>query len=286
MTRTYWISSARIVAGLFAAAMLSTMSLHAAQFADRVVDYQSGTGFATEFGTGIGYTNATVALGAPARATVGDFAGPVDPFAPPYQKEQLVSLGEGGSLTVSFRSPVPNAASHPFGIDFMIYGNSGFVITNATDEDFNYIGTPATDGSLFGRNTGASRVSVSRDNVTYYTLQNARGVDGLFPTDGAGDFSLPVDPSLTSSDFAGMSLEGIRSLYNGSGGGTGYDISSAVDSANQPVFLEDIQFVRIEVLSGTSEIDAVSAVPEPGVGGLLILGLAGWIGVWMRRRGG
>ena len=36
----------------------------AAGYADGVVNYNPGTGYATEFGTGIGYTDPLVALGA------------------------------------------------------------------------------------------------------------------------------------------------------------------------------------------------------------------------------
>ena len=45
-------------------------------------------------------------------------------------------------------------------------------------------------------------------------------MDGFFPTDGLGDFSRPLNPGLTSANFAGRDLAGIRELYAGSGGGT------------------------------------------------------------------
>ena len=78
-----------------------------------------------------------------------------------------------------------------------------------------------TDGTIFGQNTGLTRVSVSADNLAYFTLnpQTAGTVDGLFPTDGSGNFGRPVNPNLTLADFAGKDLTGIRTLYAGSGGG-------------------------------------------------------------------
>lgn len=83
------------------------------------------------------------------------------------------------------------------------------------------------------------------------------------------------------SDLAGLTLEGIRSRYAGSAGGTAYDLSWARDAAGQPVNLSGATQVRVEVLAGRVEIDgvaAVQAVPEPSVWALGTVGLAGWAG--------
>src|SRR5262249_8442525 len=136
-----------------------------AQYASSVVSYVPGIGFAA------GYTNPAAALGEPPRITPGTFGGPVDPFDPPYLRSQLVSLGAGGSLTVKFSTPVLNHPLNRFGIDLIIFGNAFFVVTNAIDPvTFEYIGTPATDGSIFGNAAGATRVSVSRDGDLFYEL--------------------------------------------------------------------------------------------------------------------
>lgn len=247
-------------------------SASAQRFADSVVDYQSGTDFSA------GYTDPTTALGEPSRATGGDFPGPVDPFSPPYLPEQMVSIGTGGSLTIGFNQPVRNDPADFFGIDFIVFGATGFNITNG-----DFTGGGITDGSLFNPNEGETRILVSQDNATYYELDVtlAPKFDHYFPTDGAGDFSLPLNPSLTPDDFDGLGLSGIRSLYGGSAGGTGYDIAWARDSEGNSVSLDGINYVRFEVLSGKAEIDGVSVVPEPSIPALTLLGLGGLF-LWFR----
>lgn len=233
-----------------------------------VLQYLPGTGAA------VGYDQPTSVLGEPSRITPGEFGGPVDPFSGPWQPGQLVSLGAGGSLTVRFASPVLNAPSNPYGLDFSIFGSAAFIITNG-----DFTGGGITDGSMFGEAAGQTRISVSTDGSTFYLLDPAHApiVDALFPTDGSGDFTKPVDPSLTRSDFGGRGLAGIRELYAGSGGGAGYDLDWARDGSGQPVLLEQIEYVRIDVLSDRAEIDALVAVPEPGAPWLAGLGAGLWL---------
>jgi hypothetical protein len=231
---------------------------HAATYADEVVGYNPGVGAALNF------TNFTTVLGEPSR--INPFSDAVEPFNPPYGRDQILSIGAGGSVTVKFHTPVLNHPRNQFGLDFIIFGNSGFIITNDFDfTTFDWIGIPATDGSLFGQSFGETRVSVSRDGINFYQLNPtlAPTVDKLFPPDGAGDFQLPVDPSITQDDFAGATADQIALLYNGSGGGAGYDISWAQNATGQSVFLPEINFVRVDVLSDKVEIDGLAAVKGP-----------------------
>lgn len=254
--------------------LLSTAA-EAANYASSVVAYSPGMGFATDFATGGGLTNAAAALGEPSRSTPGPFGGPVDPFSPPYLGSQIVSMGAGGSLTLAMSDPISRDAGHPYGLDFTVFGNAGFVITNG-----DYTGGGITDGSLFGGSTGSSTVSVSADGVTFFQLQPPPGrgeVGTLFPTDGTGLFDLPVNPALSASDFSGQGLAGIRALYAGSAGGTSFDIDWARDSSGESVLLPEVRFIRIDARSGALEVDGVagvSAVPESGTGVMLGLGMA------------
>ena len=231
-------------------------------FADRVMSYEPGIGFAVEGSSGLGYTNANSALGSPSVETPGEFGGPVTPFAPPYLREQLLSIGAGGHLILEFDPPIFNHPANPFGMDFILYGSAGFNITNN-----DYSGGGITDGSLFGQASGdASRLSVSADGAIWHLLDEtlAPVADGLFPSDGKGRFGSPVNPLLRPADFAGVDLSQIRQLYQNAAGGTSYDLDWARDADGQPAPLSWARFIRIDVLRDKVEIDAAASVLPAG----------------------
>jgi len=233
----------------FAGVLVLANSVHG-QFADSVVNYDPGTGFAA------GFTNSTAAIGAPA------LGASVTPFAPPFSKSQLVSIGTNGSLTLHMSVPIQHNPDDPFGIDFVVFGNSFFV---------------SSGGNVNGvfSSSVSTRVEVSADDITWYTLNPtvAPTVGILFPTDGTGNPQVPVNPSLTSSSLSGQNLAGIRSLYNGSAGGAGFDLAWAQDSGGNAVELPGADYVRIDVLNGRTQVDAVSVIPEPAIWELGIVGL-------------
>jgi len=252
----------------------------AAIVSQTVVDYHPGINFAVEFGSGLGYTNTQVVLGEPNRDTS---YGGVTPFNPPFARSELLSIGEGGSLVVELDFDIWNNPDHPFGIDFIIYGSAGFL-----DVDYP---NAMTDGmaSMFGQNLGQTRIWVSQDNVDFHMLDPTRApvADGLFPTDGAGEFGRAVNPSLTPQDLANLNLGQLRGLYDGAAGGTGYDLGWALDGTGQTVDPGLVRYVRVDVLSGRAEVDAilgVTPVPEPGVSLLAVLGLAASAWSWRARR--
>jgi hypothetical protein len=236
-----------------------------AQYADSV----AGSGGLSGYGT------PAAALGAP---TVFIGYQNADPFNPPYDPAHIVGLNSGGFLTLHLDRPIQNDP-HPFGLDFIVFGHAGFNITNG-----DYAGGGITDGTFFTGGTTTSRVSVSADGVTFYTLNPllAPPVDSLFPTDAAGDQLLPVNPAFAQADFAGKGLAGIAALYAGSAGGMGYDLSWAQDGLGQSVALSGVNYVRVDILSGPGYIDAISVVPEPSCGALLLL--ASVACAWSRAR--
>ena len=274
--RTLWACSCAVMEiniGKSGALLVLSATTAWADYATSATSYNPGTGYATEFGTGVGYTNATAALGEPSRVTPGAFGGPVDPYNPPYTRDQLVSIGAGGSLTVQFATPITHGANHAWGLDFTIYGDTGFSIVNG-----DYTGGGITDGSLFNPRTVSAMVSVSTDGNLFYRLNPslAPSLGNYYPTDGTGNFGLPINPSLRSSSFANASLAQIRALYAGSAGGSSYSLDWAIDASGNPVSLGAIDYVRIDVLSGATQVDGfstVTAAPEPGTVALATAGL-------------
>lgn len=233
---------------LFLSGALVSAPVIAHNNADLVVAYDPGTGVGQ-------LTNAVAVLGPPSQETTdpqwGTFA--VDPFGPPYLSNQVVSIGAGGSLTVRLEQPVENDPFNPYGLDFIVFGNAFFQL----NEDWT-----TTSGALGGTNAGFTTVSVSLDGARFFVLDPllAPPPDSLFPTDGAGDSTVPVDPALTGESFAGKDLAGIRGLYAGSAGGAGYDISWARDEDGIPVRLPAIRFVRFDQVGGETQLDAISAI--------------------------
>jgi len=204
---------------LAAAGLFVVSNSHGSPYASAVVSYNPGAGGLPA------YTNVSAVLGPPS-------AGAVDPFDPAVQTNQVLSIGAGGWVTVAFDRPIVH---FPDGTrDFIIFANSSFDVTNQYDASTNW----ATDGVVVSEGA-QTRVSVSRDGVTYYTLNAALAptVNYLYPTDGAGNFRRPVNPALAPADFAGLTLAEIRLLYNGSAGGASYNIAWAQDTNGNPAGL-------------------------------------------------
>ena len=229
----------------------SILSLRGDSYATEVIHYDPGEGFATAWDTGLGYTNTVSVLGPPSRRTPGDFGGPVDPFSPPYLAEQLLSIGAGGSVTLAFETPLFDHPSNPHGLDLILFGNTGFVIING-----DYSGGGITDGSMFGGGHVHAELRVSADDQVYHRIDPNRLVrlgNGL-PTDGIGDFTRPLDPDLQNEDFADLGYSGIRDKYQGSGGGLGVDLQWAEQIPSLPW----VRYIRLDVISGRLDLDAVS----------------------------
>src|SRR5262249_3276974 len=94
----------------------------AAPWADAVVDYAPGTTAQP------GYTTPSVPLGWPERVTGEIFGFPsnVTMFNPPFGNDEIVSIGEGGHLTVHMGEPVTNDPAHLYGVDLIVFGKAAF----------------------------------------------------------------------------------------------------------------------------------------------------------------
>ena len=111
------------------------------------------------------------------------------------------------------------------------------------------------------------KVAVSQNGIDWYYFTNGPYADSFAPTasyawDEVNDVWAdeldplkPIDPNLTAANLNGMTVAQIIEIYNGSAGGTGFDIGL--------LGLDWIQYVRIEndPASGvTPEIDALADV--------------------------
>jgi len=245
-----------------------------AQFASTVIGYDRG-GCTTD------YDDPNAVIGAPDRMTPDWPSGtaPVTIFNPPWGADtndwgadQVFSFGSGGFIEVMFDAPVEDDPCNPFGIDLIVFGNAGFIGAD-------WPATTCTDpAAMFGNDAGT--IEVSQNGAAWYSVTPL--ADALFPTTGwadaahsvPSDFLRPVNPSLTLSNFDGLTEAQALTLYTGSGGGTGVDLAATG--------LAWIRYVRVTNNNPASaeldvDIDAfadVAAVPEPGMIALVAAALA------------
>lgn len=264
---------------------------NSSDFATQVVDYVEGSAVPSDFISGEKFNNPAVALGRPTVDTTGDGffipvsePAPVVPVSGAFRASELVTVGQGGQLTLKFDHQVVNDPKNPFGVDLIVFGNATLLSKAAwVNRDPTAV---AAGGQLFGE---GGDVSVSQDGQSWFHFANGKLADTFAPTLGRvydpahadptlGAFNqwwagstnptLPLDPSLDSTALDGKSVAEIAQLYGDSAGGTGFDLAD--------VGLPWIQFVRIENFNKdllTPEIDAivdVAAVPEPGTIGFVL----------------
>lgn len=259
-------------------------------FAAQVVAYASGTGTTySDWISGDPFTDPTTALGRPTVDTTGDDwyipleePVPVVPVYPAFRSYEMVTVGKNGSLTLAFDHRVYDNSSNPYGIDFIVFGNSFQVIGTGDGWSNGDPNSTKNGGSAF---VEKGTVSVSQDGVSWFAYPsgtNCPGADDFAPTlgrvydtnrvehtlgdwnawwGGPTDPTIPIDPALAPSNWVGMSVAEISDRYRGGAGGTGFDIGGftlATDSANG---LKWIQYVRVERSSSVNpEVDAVADV--------------------------
>ena len=206
-------------------------------------------------------------------------------------RKLITSLQEGSSLVVRFEQPIKDDPSHPYGIDLLVFGNAFYTSSGFVNDSTDMNTLMLAGGGFFE----PMKVSVSPgytgksgQNPTnsatwdWYRYDNGPYADTAFPTHAYHwnrtnstwsnelmDFTKPVNPAfgpvLESGDTAGLSAADAIDLYDGSGGGTGFDLA---DSG-----FTSIQYVKVEGLTGFSggEIDAISMARPMVVGDSLTI---------------
>ena len=289
------------------AAALALLALPAClPFAARAQDFASTVFSSSGLGSNALYNNPAAALGQPATLINSIFDSPPQTYhasmvypayaTDPAGNNLLVSLGATGSVTVKFDTPIVHSGQHWYGDDFIVYGNSFFgsnaSVTPTTDMSKVLIGSPS---SIF--QSGVPVVSVSPDGVHFTTLTapvwyptNPYAWSGNYAANPSGwddshlqDFTKPINPFLTPSDFDGVSVaSAANALYAGSAGGAAFSLAGLTDTFGNP--LTSIEYVRFTGggdSNGSYNIDAVarvgfSAAPVPEAGTLvsLVIGFA------------
>jgi hypothetical protein len=179
-----------------------------------------------------------------------------------------------GSITVKFDHPVVDDPTNPYGIDLNVFGNAYYVgngfANDSTDmRAYNLVGSTFAEPVV---------ISVSSDNINWYTYNSGPYGDTAFPTQSytwsgsqhdatgngwvaASDYTKPVNPALrTFLGTSSIAAADAMSTYLGSGGGTGIDLAASGFAS--------IQYVRVESTSQfrDGEIDAFADVRPAVVG--------------------
>ena len=237
-----------------------------------------------EYGTDKTMNDVTAVLGRPTAYMSGQWGGPISPYNPAWHADELLTLdGKDNFVVIEFDHDVVDDPNNPFGLDFIVFGNAfGY----GSSQDYY---SQASDPShvKFSADGGAEpgAVEVSQDGTTWYKFEDGPYCDDFAPTLGfvfdstkpdgrifsgnqwwgkMTDACYPVDPSLSWSDLDGLTLAEVARRYNGSAGGTGYDIGRL----NLPVNAQGRKWFRYVRISGmeyedeetTPEVDAVADV--------------------------
>jgi hypothetical protein len=228
-------------------------------FAVEVIEYLPGTGIGTDWLSGQRFDDPTTALGRPTVDTTGDnwyipatASVPVVAVHPPFRADELVTIGNGGRLTVKFDHAVANDPLNPFGIDLIIFGNasqqasdgSGWTNSDPSTMLVGSIGInePAVVSVSQGYLGLPGQIESEPDTWQWHTFDLDQDGDGdghpaadtFAPTLGRiydpdqPDTSLgtwnewwgrptnptvPIDPSLDHTDLAGMTVAEIAESY-------------------------------------------------------------------------
>jgi hypothetical protein len=196
----------------------------------------------------------------------------------------IITMNNGSSIVARFDHPVQDNPVNPYGIDFMVFGNT-FYTGNGFSSDAANMNTLNLTGGSFSEPT---KISVSPGYTgqpgedpgnpatwPWYRYDNGPYADSIFPTQAYRwsrvgtnwteellDPTKPVNPVLQTRFAAGgLTVADGIDLYDGSSGGTGFDLGASGFTS--------IQYIKAEGLSpgfNAGEIDAFTIVRPMTVG--------------------
>ncbi len=185
----------------------------------------------------------------------------------------LATIRSGGFITVEFSPPIQDAHQNWFGYDFIVFGNTFLACTQTLGWNTNLNLVNVLSGPDW---VEPMAVSVSPDGIRWYTYPNSvtSGADGLWPTqaftwDATNEYwgapstwTKPVPPTLTRFSVTGQTLANAVQMYQGSGGGTAFDLG--------PSGFRSIRYIRVDGNGG--EVDAFARVSRAHDQALPIVG--------------
>lgn len=247
------------------------------------------------------YNQASNVLGHPtmgiftSSSTYGDSGSTINPAYPAWSGGRLLSLvgdddeGTPGFVTIKFDHDVLDDPNNPFGIDFLVFGNAFGV--RDSDENIQLTTDPLTVSFTGKGSYENALVEVSQDGETWYPYEKGPYADSFMPTLGylydpaAPDTGLfngnlywgraaratrPVNPACSFSSFSGLNLAQVCQRYDGSAGGTGFDLAELLLLPENGNGVKWIRYVRISCVEESNdegdfgynvpEIDAVADV--------------------------
>jgi len=196
----------------------------------------------------------------------------------PNGNNLVTTIGSGANIVVKFDHKVADDPCNPYGIDFIVFGNSFFAGQDYLQPDTNmeeYLITSPV--SVWQEPV---KVSVAQDsNGPWCVFADGPYGDTAFPTNAFAwdrdannwgeelNWLKPVNPGLSISSFAGLSAADAIELYEGSAGGTGFDLKN-LDPNDYAALAADpctgqkwIQYIKVEYKpSYEGEIDGFSDV--------------------------
>jgi hypothetical protein len=201
------------------------------------------------------YNNPYVVLGSPPIADSYGYS--VSITYSPWETTDVVSLGNGGSITIAFDHPVlNNPVDVEYGIDLLVFGNSFF----ANDWE--------NDGRIIGTYFEPAKIEVSQDSITYYEIADTFA-DALYPYTASSRNFVHATPS--GIEYMNRQPADVEADFLGGCGGAQVDISNAIGAS-----LDWIMYVRVTDIAGDSTIADVvgfaDVVPEPATIFILLAG--------------
>lgn len=183
-----------------------------------------------------------------------------------------------GYVTVKYTTRIYDDPSNWYGKDFIVFGNSFFAAAGHyvySDSNMEDVVIDSIDGG--GGWWEPMPVSVSQDNITWYSYTNGPYADDYAPTqalawdwvenhwlkNSAGvdvelDFTRPVTPGYGKASFNGKTAAAGIDMYGGSGGGTAFDLAELPLPIDPVTGRKWIQYIRIDGAMG--EVDAFARV--------------------------